>query len=82
MTGWIARVLTATNFLQTVTINYLWKPAIGYFKINHCRYLHLRGGLVFSMLASGTQDRGFEAGRNRRIFLAKKSTACLPSEGK
>jgi uncharacterized protein (DUF1786 family) len=30
------------------------------------------GGLVVSMLASGTQDRGFEPGRSRRIFRAKK----------
>jgi hypothetical protein len=30
----------------------------------------------------GNQDRGFEPGRSRRTFLAKKSTACLPSEGK
>jgi hypothetical protein len=34
------------------------------------------GGLVVSMLASGTQVRGF------RFFGRKKSTACLPSEGK
>jgi hypothetical protein len=41
------------------------------------------GGLVVSMLASGTQDLEFEPGRTLRIFLAKKkSTACLPSEGK
>ena len=42
------------------------------------------GGLVVSMLASGTQDRGFDPGRSRRIFRAKKSTACLPwgGEGK
>ena len=33
------------------------------------------GGLVVSMLASGTQDRGFDPGRSRRIFRAKKSTA-------
>ena len=26
------------------------------------------GGLVVSMLASGTQDRGFDPGRSRRIF--------------
>jgi hypothetical protein len=26
------------------------------------------GGLVISMLASGTQDREFEPGRSRRIF--------------
>ena len=29
------------------------------------------------MLASGTQDSGFDPGRSRRIFRAKKSTACL-----
>jgi hypothetical protein len=40
------------------------------------------GGLVVRMLASGTQDRGFKPGRSRRIFWAKKSSACLPSEGK
>jgi hypothetical protein len=38
-------------------------------------------GLV-SMLASGTQDRGFEPDRSPRMFRTKKSTACLPSEGK
>jgi hypothetical protein len=40
------------------------------------------GGLAVSMLPSGTQDRGFEPDRSRRIFRAKKSTACLPSEEK
>jgi hypothetical protein len=40
------------------------------------------GGLAVSMLASGTQDRGFAPGRSRRIFRAKKSSACLPSEAK
>jgi hypothetical protein len=40
------------------------------------------GGLVVSMLASGTQDRGFIPGRSRWIFRAKKSSSCLPSEGK
>jgi hypothetical protein len=40
------------------------------------------GGLVVSTLASGTQVRGFKHGRSRRIFRAKKSSACLPSEGK
>jgi hypothetical protein len=33
------------------------------------------GGLVVSMLASGTQDHGFEPGQSRQIFRAKKSTA-------
>jgi hypothetical protein len=37
------------------------------------------GGLVVSMLASGTQDRGFKPGRSRRIFSGVKSSACLPS---
>jgi hypothetical protein len=40
------------------------------------------GGLVVSMPASGTQDCRFAPGRSRRIFQAKKSSACLPSEGK
>jgi hypothetical protein len=31
------------------------------------------GGLVVSMLASGTQDSGFKHGRSRRIFRAKIS---------
>jgi hypothetical protein len=40
------------------------------------------GGLVVSMLTSGTQDHWFEPGQSRLIFRAKKSIACLPSEGK
>jgi hypothetical protein len=40
------------------------------------------GGLVVSMLASGTQDCGFEPNRSHWIFRAKKSTACLPLEEK
>jgi hypothetical protein len=40
------------------------------------------GGLVVSMLASGTQDRGFTPGRSHRIFWAKKSFTSLPLEGK
>ena len=39
------------------------------------------GGLVVSMLVSGTQDRGFDPGQSRRIFRAKKSTASLPWGG-
>jgi hypothetical protein len=31
------------------------------------------GGLVVSMLASGTQDRGFAPDRSRRIFPAGKN---------
>jgi hypothetical protein len=36
------------------------------------------GGLVVSMLASGTQDRVFAPGRSRRIFWSKNSSAYLP----
>jgi hypothetical protein len=36
------------------------------------------GGLVVSMLASGTQDRGVKHGLSLRIFRAKTN----PSEGK
>jgi len=38
--------------------------------------------VVISVLASGTQDRGFKPGQSRQIFWAKKSLARLPSEGK
>jgi hypothetical protein len=38
------------------------------------------GGLVFSMLASGSRFRGFEP--DRFFSDVKKSSACLPSEGK
>jgi hypothetical protein len=37
------------------------------------------GGVGVRALASGTQVRGFEA---VGFFRAKKSSACLPSEGK
>jgi hypothetical protein len=40
-------------------------------------------GLVVSMLASGSRVRGFEPDRSCWIFSdVKKSSACLPSEGK
>jgi hypothetical protein len=35
-----------------------------------------------SVLAFGTQVRGFAPGRSRRIFRSKKSSTRLPSEGK
>ena len=37
---------------------------------------------MVSVLASGTEDRGFKPGRSRRVFRAKISSALLPSEGK
>jgi hypothetical protein len=41
------------------------------------------GGLVVSMLASGSRFRGFEPDRSRWIFSdVKKSSPCLPSERK
>jgi hypothetical protein len=41
------------------------------------------GGLVVSILATGTRVREFKPGRSRWIFRAsKKSSVCLPSEGK
>jgi hypothetical protein len=37
-------------------------------------YIHSGfGGLVVSMLASGTQDRGFKPGQSRRIFSGVKN---------
>jgi hypothetical protein len=46
-------------------------------------YIPLDGGLVVSMLASGTRVRWFKPGRSRWIFRAsEKFSACLPSEGK
>jgi hypothetical protein len=35
-----------------------------------------------SVLTFGTQVRAFAPGRSRRIFMAKKFSARLPSEGK
>jgi hypothetical protein len=37
---------------------------------------------VILLLSNMDRDRLFYPGRSRRIFLAKKSTACLPSEEK
>jgi hypothetical protein len=39
------------------------------------------GGLVVSMLASGTQDRGSLPTEAVGFFRLEKFTACLPSEG-
>jgi hypothetical protein len=39
------------------------------------------GGLVVSMLASGSQDRGFEPGRSRRIFSGEKIHSMLSFGG-
>jgi hypothetical protein len=39
------------------------------------------GGLVVSMLASGTQGRGFKLGRSRWIFVERKKILSMPSFG-
>jgi hypothetical protein len=39
------------------------------------------GGLVVSMLASGTQGRGFKPGRSRWIFTNVKKILSMPSFG-
>jgi hypothetical protein len=44
---------------------------------------HETASVLVSMLASGSRVRGFEPDRSRWIFSdVKKSSACLPSEGK
>jgi hypothetical protein len=63
---------------------HIWR--IKYVNSQRClfwRQLSGFGGIVVSMLASGTRVRGLDPGRSRWIFQAtEKSTACLPSEGK
>jgi hypothetical protein len=56
---------------------YIFKTALSFSGLHLCY-----GIAVLDGLGSGTQDRGFAPGRSRRIFRAKKSSACLPSEGK
>jgi hypothetical protein len=58
------------------------RPALPFFLFKGKQEQSGFGGLVVSMLASGTQVRGVKPGRSRRIFRANKSSACLPSEGK
>jgi hypothetical protein len=57
-----------------------------YTNFTHCIYAALEdgfGGLVVSILATGTRVRGFKPGRSRWIFRAsEKTSVCLPSEGK
>jgi hypothetical protein len=74
---WLALVNTVMNIWIHKAVKISW-PAAELLASNFSGF----GGLVVSMLASGTQDHGFELGRSGRIFRAKKSTACLPSEGK
>jgi len=51
-------------------------------KVHFCVESDGFGGLVVSVLPSGTRVRGFRPGRSHRIFQAsEKSSTCLPSEG-
>jgi hypothetical protein len=53
---------------------YLYFNMYNYVEINQLNALNSGfGGLVVSMLASGTQVRGFKPGRNRRIFWGEKN---------
>jgi hypothetical protein len=69
-------------------MNYIYKLWLGV--LEFCKILEAikkpsceNSDIEVSMLASGTQDRGFKTGRRRRIFFGrKKSKASLPSEGK
>jgi hypothetical protein len=64
----MGKTCSANGQRQTATLNY---------KIDGF------GGLVVSIMATGTRVRGFKPGRSRWIFRAsEKSSVCLPSEGK
>jgi hypothetical protein len=86
--SFITAFTTARYFFLTYARSIQSTQSQSIFLKTYSKSFHLRsvfsdsGGLAVSMLAFGTQDRGFEPGRNRRIFRTKKSTACLPSEGK
>ena len=60
------------------------KISIGNLKKKKTKYKDIKWRRLSrgSVLAFGTQVRGFKPGRSCRIFRAKKSTARLPSEGK
>jgi hypothetical protein len=76
----ILGVQSALNcIMNAILICYGCFPHVGLWVILHCSGF---GGLVVSVLASSTQDRGFKPGWSRRIFQAKNSLECLPSEGK
>jgi hypothetical protein len=49
---------------------------------NEHSHLVALGGIVVSVLATGSKVRGFKPGRGRWILRVIKSIARLPSEGK
>ena len=73
MLRWFTRLQVATTCLSCShsDLNFL------------VTYIDGFGGLVVSILATGTRVRLFKPGRSRWIFRASgKSSVCLPSEGK
>ena len=70
----------ACSEIHTKQINTMCGWDVEFFNVNPVgkRLRWSRG----SVLAFSTQVRGFNPGRSRRIFRVKKSSACLPSEGK
>jgi len=84
----------AANGIGPSTVNFLNFPLSSYpLLYYYCLYILLLLHLVLlyvqrlrwsrgSVLAFGTQVRGFTPGRSLRIFRAKKFSARLPSEGK
>ena len=72
------RIKHITIFAEGIPLCYCYHSIkYIYYRLTQLIILYIithMGGLVVSMLASGTQDRGFDPGRSRR----KKSTACLP----
>jgi hypothetical protein len=74
----VTQMLTAAHDMQ---VTFCWTSASAQFCHLWCFVTkHSFCGLVVSMLASGTQDRGFEPGRNRRIFGGEKILS-MPSFG-
>jgi hypothetical protein len=61
------------DFLSVYFLSYVHKIHPPIFSVKKLNVSGV-GGLVVSMLASGTQVRGFKPGRRRRIFRAKKSS--------
>ena len=58
-----------------------WKDFHEIWYLSICKKNRLRWSRG-TVLAFGTQVRGFKPGRSRRIFQSQKSSARLPSEGK
>jgi len=71
-------VVVRINLLIHYNAFKIWVPAFVVCYLHGNRLRWSRG----NVLAFSTQVCGFKPGRSRRIFRAKMSSACLPSEGK